>query len=63
MQLIMVEEYFKLKREYKKLLEENESLKKEIEILKESMISSKKIDESHAEQLVKQIEFNTKSKI
>jgi len=56
----MVEEYFKLKREYKKLLEENESLKKEIETLKESMISSKKIDESHAEQLVKQLKFNTK---
>ena len=56
----MVEEYFKLKREYKKLLEENESLKKEIETLKESMISSKKIDESHADELVKQLKFNTK---
>jgi cell division septum initiation protein DivIVA len=56
----MVEEYFKLKREYKKLLEENESLKKEIETLKENITASKKIDESHADELVKQLKFNTK---
>ena len=60
MQLIMVEEYFNLKRENKKLLAEIETLEKEIESLKESMISSKKIDESHAEELVKQLKFNTK---
>ena len=60
MQLIMVEEYFNLKRENKKLLQEIESLKKEIESLKEKITASKKIDESHAEQLIKQIKFNTK---
>ena len=60
MQLIMVEEYFKLRREYKKLQEENEAFKKEIEALKESIAASKKIDESHAEELVKQLKFNTK---
>jgi hypothetical protein len=60
MQLVMVEEYFNLKRENKKLLAEIESLKKEIESLKEKITLSKKIDESHAEELVKQIKFNTK---
>jgi len=60
MQLVMVEEYFNLKRENKKLLQEIESLKKEIESLKEKITASKKIDESHADELVKQLKFNTK---
>ena len=60
MQFILLQEYYSLKHENEELKEEIESLKKEIESLKEKITALSKIDESHAEQLVKQIKFNTK---
>jgi|LakMenE01Jun11ns_1017448.scaffolds.fasta_scaffold6543212_1 cell division septum initiation protein DivIVA len=60
MQFILLQEYYALKHENEDLKEEIESLKKEIESLKEKITASKKIDESHADELVKQLKFNIK---
>lgn len=60
MQFILLQEYYSLKHENEELKEKIKELETEIESLKEKIMASKKIDESHAEQLVKQIKFNTK---
>jgi cell division septum initiation protein DivIVA len=60
MQFILLEKFYALERENKELKQKIKNLETEIESLKEKITVSKKIDESHADELVKQLKFNTK---
>jgi seryl-tRNA synthetase len=60
MQFILLEKFYALERENKELKQKIKNLETEIESLKEKITASKKIDESHADELVKQLKFNTK---
>ena len=60
MQFILLEKFYALERENKELKQKIKNLETEIESLKEKITLSKKIDESHANELVKQLKFNTK---
>jgi hypothetical protein len=60
MQYILLERFYALERENEALKKQIKALEAELEALKEKSTLSKKIDSKHAEELIKQIEFNKK---
>jgi|688.fasta_scaffold1318809_2 hypothetical protein len=62
MQYVLLEKFYALERENESLKKQIKALEIELEALKEKAALSKKIDSRHAEELIKQIEFN-KNKI